>query len=407
MLLWIGFSLLTIVVIAALARPLLGGGKEAPTSHSADLAVYRDQLEAIEAEKDQGILGHAEAEAARAELVRRLLRAADGIADQSAKDQNPADAKSSESPSTPANIAVYAAAVLIPLLSIGVYISVGSPDLPGNPFAERMAHGRPGKSIDELIGMVEARLKEKPDDGKGWEVIAPVYMKQQRFEDGARAYANAIRFLGETPERISGFAEAIVLANNGLIVPDARKAYHRLLQLHPGQPEARFWLAVAKEQDSDIKGAIADLEGLLKDAPAEASWRPLVETKLSELRKSLEGGPDAGGGAPLAQSKPTAPQGASDGPGFQPSKEGVATVLQMSPEEQRAFMSQRIDGLAARLEKDSKDLEGWKRLVRAYKVMGRDADAAGAMAKARSIFVGDRAATEALDSLAKDLGVGS
>lgn len=410
MLLWIGFAILTAGVIAVLARPLLKPADALPEAGAADVAVYRDQLGAIAAEQEQGLLDAAEADAARAELARRLIRAADSV-EASAKAQSSSASGTSGSRSD--RTLLYLASALIPVLSIGVYLFVGSPELPSTPFAERIAGSHKGRSITELIGLVEARLKANPDDGQGWEVIGPVYLKQRRYNDAVRAFANSMRLNGETPDRLSDFAEALVMANNGLIVPDARKAYERLLVIAPDQPEPRFWLAMAKEQDGDLKGAIAEMEAMLKAAPADAPWRSMVEGRLGETRTKLAGG--AGGPLGPAAGTPAAPSAAAAGAnapaagaaGSGPSPADVAAVQQMSPEQRSAFIQQMVDGLAERLAKDGKDLEGWKRLARAYKVMGREADAAKALVDARRAFNGDAAALQAIDALAKDLGIGS
>lgn len=437
MLLWTGFAVLTAGVIAFLARPLLRPADNAAELQSADLAVYRDQMRAIETEREQGLLEASEAEAARTELARRILRAADSAAEgtvdadrvAAAAQAEAATDRAAEGPAA-ARMLIYAASILIPLLSIGIYVGVGSPGMPGTPFAERMAQGSKGRSVGELVGLVETRLRANPDDGKGWEVIAPVYLKQQRYGDAARAYANSIRINGETPDRVAGFAQALVLANNGIIVPDARRAFERLLKLSPDTPEPRFWLALAKEQDGDLSGGIADLEAMLKSAPTDAPWRSMVEGKLGEMRTALAGGAAAGGapggnaggggGADARQPQPLANGtgaggGASDAVSSQaarpgprgPSAADVAAVQQMSPEERSAFISQMVDGLAARLAQNGKDLEGWKRLARAYKVMGRNDDAVKALGDARRALAGDAAAIEAIDALAKDLGIGS
>jgi cytochrome c-type biogenesis protein CcmH len=90
-----------------------------------------------------------------------------------------------------------------------------------------------------------------------------------------------------------------------------------------------------------------------------------------------------------------------------PGAADMAAAAQMTPEERSAFISKMVEGLAARLAADGKDLEGWKRLMRAYKVMGREVEAAKALSDARRALEGDKPALEALDALARDLGIGS
>lgn len=426
MLLWIGFAVLTAGVILYLARPLLGATYSPPPIQSADLAVYRDQLRAIEADRDQGLIDPSEAEAARTELARRVLRAADqvGLSADDLAAQALKPTSQSEGVSVRSKFArpvLILASALIPVLSIGIYLLVGSPTLPGVPFADRAAQTKPERSVTDLVGMVEARLREHPDDGKGWEVLAPVYMKQQRFDDAARAYANSIRINGESLERVAGFADALVLANDGLVVPNARKAYQRLVVIAPDRPEPHFWLALAKEQDGDLTSAIADLDALLKSAPGDAPWRSMVEAKLGELRSNVAGGggtsapmqkppSESGAGGPGGSSATAPVVGGGTTSGQRPPGPGAAEIAaaeQMSAEERSAFISKMVEGLAARLAVNGKDLDGWKRLARAYKVMGRDADAVKALADARRAFDGDKAAQDALNVLAKDLGIGS
>ena len=66
-----------------------------------------------------------------------------------------------------------------------------------------------------------------------------------------------------------------------------------------------------------------------------------------------------------------------------------------------------VDGLAARLKINGKDLQGWSRLVNAYAVLGRKTDAVAALADARKNFTGDEQALGKLAALAKSLGLGS
>lgn len=415
MLLWIGFALLTAGVVAALLRPLLRRSveddRQPADAHEADVAVYRDQLSEIDADRDRGLVTPQEAESARVELARRLLRAAGG------KD-NPSSAGGAKAGADRSKWAVYISGALLPLCAIAVYIATGSPELPGQPHADRVRAASTGRSLEDLVGLVEKRLREHPEDGQGWEVIAPVYVKAGRFREAADAYAQAMRLLGESPKRLLGLSEALILANNGLVVDDARKSLQRLAALDPSRPETAFWLAAAKEQDGDVAGAIADLEKLANSAPSEAPWKPGIESRIAELKEKLSAPAAAGQSAPQA-SGPAAPPQASVSPPAQaapstapalprgPTAAEMTAAQEMSPEQRTAMIAQMVQGLAARLDKNGKDLDGWQRLARAYKVMGRDDDARAAIAKGRTSFAGDAAAQKQLDELARSLGLGS
>ena len=103
--------------------------------------------------------------------------------------------------------------------------------------------------IEAAVAAVEARLIAKPDDGKGWAVIAPVYMRLERYADAAQAYAQALRLLGEDTLRRAAYGEALVAAAGGVVTGEAREAFERAVAEQPGQPQARFYLALAAEQD--------------------------------------------------------------------------------------------------------------------------------------------------------------
>jgi cytochrome c-type biogenesis protein CcmH len=280
---------------------------------------------------------------------------------------------------------------------------VGTPQLASRPFAAKQGAPVEQASVGDLIGRVEERLREHPEDGKGWEVIAPVYLRLERYGDAAHAFAQANRILGESADRLVGFAEATLLANNGVVTEDVRRAAERTLALAPGHAEAQLWLALAKEQDGDLAGAIAAYEGLVSSAPADAPWRETVAERIEEIKKRLAGGPEKPGADAAKASARAEPPPAAGGP----NADDVARVGKMSPDERSAFIAQMVDGLAARLKSDGRDLPGWLKLARAYKVLGRESDAAAALKDARAQFEGDQKSLAEIDQMAKSLGLGS
>ena len=282
-----------------------------------------------------------------------------------------------------------ATAAFVPLLTLAFYLSNGSPGLPSFPVAERGQLPLGQAQIGDLIAKVEARLREHPEDGEGWDVIAPVYYKLGRFGDAANAYARAARLRGETVRRLAGFAESAVFAADGIVTEQARAAYEKLSRLEPGRVEPRFWLALAKEQDGKLADALADYKGLLADAPAGVPWRAAVESRVAEVSRRLAG------------AEKVDPRG----PG--PTAEDVAAAEKLSPEDRARMIAQMVDGLAERLKRDGRDLAGWQRLINAYAVLGREQEARKALAEARSKFPADETALAALAALAKSLGLGS
>jgi cytochrome c-type biogenesis protein CcmH len=389
-LLWIILACLTATVLLVLLRPLAGPGTSLRAAEGLDAAVYRDQLGEIESDRARGLIGEEEAEAARIEIARRLL-AADGKTE---------DSGAASADAGVARTATIAVAVALPLLALGLYLAYGSPRLPDQPLAARLQDPASDRNLEALVARVEARLRAHPEEGEGWDVIAPVYMGWQRYNDAAEAYGQATRLLGESAKRLSGRGQALVLANNGVVTEEARAALERAFQLDQTLVEPRILLAIAKEQDGQFQAAIEDWRALLDKAPKDAPWRAMVETRIATAQAHLAGKPVA-----------EAEGGVSGQPGVQnkggPSAADIAAAETMSAEQRQVMIETMVQGLATKLDQDGSDLSGWLKLVRAYSVLDRKDDALKALERAKTQFSGNTQALQQLDQLAAELGLKS
>lgn len=383
MLLWIIIAGLTAFVLFVLLRPLAATSKAERAPEDFDAAIYRDQLKEIESDRARGLLGEEEAEAARTEIARRLL-----AADSSAKQSRNAQTGSAATRSALAGVAV-----ALPLLAVSLYLLYGSPRLPDQPLAARLKDPANDQNLAALVAKVEARLRQHPQEGEGWDVIAPVYLSWQRYSEAADAYEQAITLLGESAKRLSGQGQALVLANNGVVTEEARRALERALELDATLIEPRILLAIAKEQDGRFAEAIDEWRALLPRADAKAPWRAMVETRIAAAEARLAGRPPA--------------EAPAESQGGAPSAGDIAAVEKMSPAERRATIEGMVRRLADRLDQDGNDLPGWLQLVRAYSVLDRKDDAQKALERAKTQFSGDTKALQQLDALAAELGLES
>jgi cytochrome c-type biogenesis protein CcmH len=373
--LWVILALLTALVLYGLLRPLIVHRADDPAREAFDAAVYRDQLAEVESDRARGLIGETEAEAARLEIARRLLAADDG------KDTAADDTRSS----FPTKAAIIAVAIMLPAAAIGLYLTYGSPRLPDQPLAARLQDPVNEQNLAALVARVEARLREHPEEGEGWEVIAPVYMGWQRYGDAAQAYAQAIRLLGPSATRLSGQGQALVLKNDGVVTEEARRALEQALALDATLLEPRILLAVAKEQDGNFAGALEDWR-VLREKQDNVQWRGMVDQRIEEAEARLAGMPRVDPG---------------------PSESDIAAAEAMSPAERQEMVERMVRGLATRLAQQGDDLPGWLKLVRAYTVLDRKDEALAALARAKSQFSGNTQAIEQLDALAAELGLKS
>lgn len=373
--LWFLLALMTVAAVFAVLWPLSrrarapGGGREA--------VVYQDQLAEIDRDLAGGLIGATEAAAARVEIGRRLLAADD------------AERNAGVSSSLWLRRAVAVVAlVALPLTAGALYLRLGSPQMPDFGLAGRAHQPVAGQSLEQLVAKVQAHLEINPTDGRGWNVLAPVLGRLGRFDDAADAYRKAIKYSGDSAARRAGLGEALAAAANGVVTADAKAEFERAAALDPDEVRARYFLGVAAEQDGRPQDAIAAWRELLAKAPADAPWRPVLEAGLARL-----------GAAP-------APQGNdASASALALSGDAVAAVQGMSEGDRNVVIRGMVERLAARLQQNGNDVEGWLRLARAYMVLDEPDRARAARDDARRALAANEAGLRKLNDGLKQLGI--
>lgn len=363
--LWFLLALMTAVAIFAVLWPL---GRTAPTVQGGrESAVYKDQLAEVDRDVATGLIRQAEGEAARVEISRRLLAAAD------------AEAETQAAPSLGLRRTVALVALVgLPLIAGGLYLRLGSPQLPDVPLASRTTAPAALASLDQLVGQVQTHLEKNPTDGRGWGVLAPVLDRLGRFDDAAQAYRNAIKYDGDTAARRAGLGEALASAANGVVTANAKAEFERAVALDANEVKARYFLGLAAEQDGNGKQAASIWQPLLDKAPLDAPWRPVVAAALARV-------------------------GAAQVPAL--SDDTIASAQNMSEADRTTMIRGMVDRLASRLKQNGDDVEGWLRLVRAYMVLGDRDKARGAGDDARKAVEHDEARLLQLKDGLKALGL--
>jgi cytochrome c-type biogenesis protein CcmH len=186
---------------------------------------------------------------------------------------------------------------MVPLGASALYIALGSPSLPGQPLASLIA--AENLSVENMIERIETHLAKEPNDGRGWELITPIYLRLGRFEDAIKARRNALALNGETSERQAGLGEALAGAANGTVTADAKAAFERAVALDAKNIRARYYLGVAAEQDGRPTDAATIYRAMLAGAPADAPWVEFIHTELARLAGG-SGGDELAAGASRA-----------------------------------------------------------------------------------------------------------
>lgn len=375
MLFWIVAALLTLAASLAVIVPLAGRPRpDSAADH--DIEVYRDQFQELERDAARGLIGAAEADEAKAEIGRRILRLADA----------PGEKTAAATPGRTGRLVGAAAVLAVPIVAWGVYATVGSPYLPSQPLSARLEKNPAESTLDELIARAEGHLASNPEDGRGWDVLAPVYLRGGRFADSATAYRNAMRLLGESPDRLAGLGEALAGAAGGLVTAESRAAFDQAAALAPDNPKSRFYLATALAQEGRLEEAAAAWRAMLDRLPADSPWRGATQEAIAEASRRIAAG------------SPPAPG---------PTEDDVEAAASMSAGDRAAMIEQMVSGLDAKLRQNPNDAEGWMRLVRSYAMLGRTDQARDALARGIKAVGGDSEDGKRLAALAASLGLSS
>ncbi|EJZ20723.1 cytochrome c-type biogenesis protein [Rhizobium sp. Pop5] len=280
--------------------------------------------------------------------------------------------------------------LLLPVLGLCLYLTTGRPDLPSQPLEARLEN--PGNDVAVLIAKAERHLAQNPDDGRGWDVLAPIYIRTMRVNDAQTAYRNAIRLLGPSPIRLDGLAETLMALSDGVVTEETRQVLEQSLKLEPDNPRARFYIALGMEQAGRPDDARQAFEALAKQSPADAPWLPLVNEHIA-----------MNGGAP-AGANPVTPGAGQAAPG-NPTQQDVAAAENMSAGDRQQMIRGMVESLDAKLSQDPNNFEGWMRLIRSYAVLNDKDRATDALKRGLAAFPPAGEQGKQLLALAKELNI--
>ena len=385
MILWPILTLMTLGAVIAVWWPL--ARRQGSVRSGSDIAVYRDQLDEIDRDQAASLIGNVEAEAARVEVSRRLIAAA-----ETAKARSVAPAAGAAGWYRRATLA--AAIVLLPVGAGAVYLSLGSPGLV-SVSTNAATDGQPlPAGIEHTVAEVETYMESNPRNGRGWELLAPVYLRLGRFDDAVRARRNALEIFGPDAAHLGDLGEAMVMASGGLVTAEAKSLFERANAADPEDVMAQYYLGLSAKQDGRRDEAEKRWRALVSRAGEGAEWLPLVKDALARID---EKGPPAVVAAPASGAAKVAPKG--------PSAREVAAAAQLAPAERNGMIEGMVARLARKMAENGSDVEGWLRLIKAYSVLGERDKALAAAANARSALAGNSDNLRRIGELAKELGL--
>jgi len=409
---------LAFVTLLAILAPLLRGSRPGLDRASYDQAVYRDQLRELDRDVARGLLTLAEASSAGLEIQRRIL-ATDRLAagplpdNHAAADARTAHSSASDASAVTDPVAIHSPAsvtrrsaalttaafaapparltrspmlagvlfVAIAVGSVGVYLRLGAPEVPDEPFTARQAEaaavGKDRLTMEQATFQLAAKLQANPSDPQGWLLYGRSLAMLNRWAAAEDAYRHAMALGENSLEVTADHAEMLVLAAGGTVTPAAEAAFRQILANDPSSGVARYYLAIAASQAGEPRRAIDLLQALLADMPADSPLRGQIGQRIAEAAQAAR--------IPA----PELAKGAAPASG--PDADAVASAAGMSDEQRQAMIQGMVSHLAAQQQADPGNLDGWLRLARAYTVLREPDKAADAFEKAASLKPDDGA----------------
>ena len=354
---------MTVGAVILLLRSL-SRAADRPQEQAADAQFYRDQIEEIEQERAKGRLSEADAEAARAEAARRLLRSARSETNE---------IRTSGEPILRRRRAASAIVMsVVPLIALCAYGLLGSPQLAGLDRAQLVAEGErmsgeagggkeKPRSMEEIVLLLEETVSKNPKDGQAWTILSHIYLAQGRFDDAEAAFKHSVDILGESSVLLLEYAEKLVQAKSFTVTPEAKALFERAVKLDPESLKAKLYFALSVEQEGKIDEAFA-LYKAVADSKGASEEADIARQQVERLS-------------------------------------GKKPQVAAAPPEIVAM----VEGMAERLNQNGGTPEEWERLIRSYAVLGDRGKAGAALEKARTALSGNKDGLARIDQVAKDL----
>ena len=292
---WIAAGALTLLVVAALAVPLLSRNRSSPriAADAANVALYRDQLAELERDREQGVLSDEQFEQARIELDQRLL------ADVPVEPGTRADA----APHASGGAWRFVALAAIPVIAVLTYLALGVPESLEGALPRQDAAGGAGhaQNLAQLVDRLAARLEKNPNDVEAWVLLARSQQMLGQPADAIKALAKAIELEPRAAPLWADLADMLATHANGEWTQPAKDALARSLSLDPAHPKA-LWLAGSEAfARRDYGVALEHWEKLAPLTEPGSEVARIIQANIVEARTL------AAGGKPTAQAKPADP----------------------------------------------------------------------------------------------------
>lgn len=273
---WIIVAIMIAIALLFVVLPLLGRGKTLTAANRSDLnlSVYRDQLRELDSELAEGALSKEQYQSARSELESRVL-----------EDSSASAANTAAAPIANGRGMAIAAAIVVPVFSVSLYLKLGQP-------GETSAVSKPPpasqqitqEQINAMVDSLAQKLKQNPDDAEGWAMLGRSYNAMRRYDEAADAYARAVALMPGNAQMLTDYADILAMKNGRSMLGEPEKVIQQALQIDPNNMKAIALMGTAHFQRKNYAAAIESWQKILSMVPPDSPVAASIKANISQAQ---------------------------------------------------------------------------------------------------------------------------
>jgi len=237
-----------------------------------NVQIAREHLAELHKQRETGDLSDEEFDQARRDLELALAQDLEGTAEKGASTARPGG-----------RWALLVAALVIPLVTVPVYLHIGSPELiDGRTVTQTAAgHGAQGElpPIEQLVTQLRARMEANPDNAEGWFLLGRTYMRLQNYADAVYAFEKVVELLPEETAGLLSLADAMTMRDGRQVGTRAGQLLEKALSIDPNSVTALWLLGNAAQDRGDTAAAL----GYWQRAYPLLSDEPSMQSELGQM----------------------------------------------------------------------------------------------------------------------------
>ena len=260
--------LLLALVLLLLLRPFLFPAKVQATSRrQMNAAIYREELDKLEAERNTGLITEADYEIAHAEMRQRLFQ-----------DTNEEDDLATLGSTKKTAIGI---CIFIVLISSGLYFSFGDVYRVAQKNSETPMNQ---EGVEKMVTEFAAKMEKDPSNLQGWVMLARSYRILGRNEDAVKAYERAGSFIDSDPQLLADYADTLAANANGNFAGKPLRLINQALKLDPNNLMALWLSGTAAFSTGNYRSAVQTWEKLASQLPPNSEEIKMIEGSIAEAR---------------------------------------------------------------------------------------------------------------------------